>query len=103
TLETLVMMRPHSFWHKDIDRLFEAYSGRDLKIFLVAEAARHGTPVATRDWTPEDRVHLFEIDVPVSYYGDEDTETLCRGWIREKGIRGTLWAEEGRPMLSWGE
>jgi len=84
-----------------IDRIFESYRGSDLKVLVVGVSSMHYPPSLTRDWTPNDKVHIIEVDVPCSYYGDGREYALCQTWIRGGAVRGTLWVEHSRPMESW--
>ena len=85
------------YWMKDILCSLIALS----KTTLVGVSGKHYPPSLTRDWTPNDKVHIMEVDVPCSYYGDEREYALCQTWIRGGAVRGTLWVEHSRPMESW--
>jgi hypothetical protein len=100
TLETLCFLRPE-LTATHIDDLFARYRGRHLDIVLVDVNANHVTPKDTRDWDNEDRVTIWETDVPKSYYGDEDDMVLCDGWIWSHGVQGTLWTQDKRRMIEW--
>ncbi|PSN59599.1 hypothetical protein BS50DRAFT_626555 [Corynespora cassiicola Philippines] len=102
-LETLVFLRHPHLEAKYIDRIFEGYLGKHVDVVLVDVNANHRTPEGTRDWKEHDRVTIWETDVPKSYYGDDDDLILCDAWIWEQGVRGTLWEQEKRRMLSWSE
>ena len=99
-LEVLVAFR-EGMAASSIDRIFESYRGGDLKALVVGVSSKHHPLSLTRDWTPNDKVHIMEVDVPCSYYGDEREYALCQTWIRGGAIRGTLWVEHSRPMESW--
>lgn len=101
SLERLVVKRCSKLSRGHIEYIFEAYDGAYLDVLFVHVAAKHGTPEGSRDFKPDDKVHLYELDVPTSYYGDEDESALCREWIWQKALHGTLWAEEGRKMENW--
>ncbi|KAF2806731.1 uncharacterized protein BDZ99DRAFT_347929, partial [Mytilinidion resinicola] len=82
-----------------IEDVFNAYTGPALRVMLVAEAMDHGPPRGGRDFHEDDRVKFYEVDVPTSYYGDENDEhPLCYEFIREGGVRGTVWGEKARKM-----
>ncbi|KAH6852854.1 hypothetical protein BKA58DRAFT_60767 [Alternaria rosae] len=101
SLQTLVMMRPFNLAAKDIDTLFRSYDGRSLDVVLVDVNSNHRTPEKTRNWTGQDAVRIWEADVPISFYGDDDDIILCDAWIWNHGVGGTLWSQDRRRMASW--
>ncbi|KAF1952780.1 hypothetical protein CC80DRAFT_495104 [Byssothecium circinans] len=103
SLEFLVCLRPEDLQASHIDKLFERYNGHHLDVVLVDVNANHAVPINTRDWKDDDTVKVWELDVPKSYYGDEDDLVLCDSWIWQHGVQGTLWTQEKRRMLSWSE
>lgn len=103
SLDTLVTLRPPELDAFEIGALFNWYKGHHLDVILVDVSANHGTPKATREWKPDDTVKIWEVDVPKSYYGDENDLILCDGWIWRHGVRGTLWDQHKRRMKCWKE
>ncbi|KAJ4345817.1 uncharacterized protein N0V89_011952 [Didymosphaeria variabile] len=103
SLETLFILRPKILLARHIDELFNRYNGRHIDIVFVDVNDNHLTPKYTRDWTPEDRVTIWEADVPKSFYGDDDDLILCDNWIWEHGVYGGLWDQDKRRMRSWSE
>jgi hypothetical protein len=103
SLEVLICLRPEHLEAFHIDELFARYKGQHLDIVFVDVSANHVTPRDTRDWKDDDKITMWEVDVPKSYYGDEDDVVLCDGWIWTHGVQGTLWGQEKRRMLSWTE
>jgi hypothetical protein len=103
SLRMLVMMRPVILEAKDIDIIFTAYNGKSLDTVLVDVNSNHRTPQGTRSWKDNDTVRIWEVDVPVSFYGDEDDIVLCDDWIWTHGVQGTLWSQDKRRMASWEE
>ncbi|KAF2109370.1 hypothetical protein BDV96DRAFT_604711 [Lophiotrema nucula] len=104
SLEQLIFLRPEEFEASEINEWFDKVRGRHhLDIVLVDVNANHRTPEGTRDWTPEDRVRVWEVDVPKSYYGDADDLELCDGWIWNHAVAGTLWTQAKRRMECWSE
>ncbi|KAF1934905.1 hypothetical protein EJ02DRAFT_460830 [Clathrospora elynae] len=103
SLRTLVLIRPIDLTAKNIDTMFEAYKGKSLDVVLIDVNSNHRTPKETRSWKVDDAVRLWEADVPVSFYGDEDELILCDNWIWTHGVKGTLWSQEKRRMASWEE
>ncbi|KAF2653693.1 hypothetical protein K491DRAFT_694525 [Lophiostoma macrostomum CBS 122681] len=109
SLETLMFLRSPKMTSESVDDIFDAFSDfgaerlAPLDLVLVDVSANHGTPRGTRDWTDEDAVRIWEVNVPKSYYGDEDDLILCDGWIWENAVRGTLWESEKVRMKSSSE
>ncbi|KAL1604010.1 hypothetical protein SLS60_005602 [Paraconiothyrium brasiliense] len=103
SLETLFILRPKLLHARHIDELFDRYNGRHIDIVFVDVNENHLTPKYTRDWTPEDHVTIWEADVPMSYYGDDDELILCDDWIWTHGVYGGLWDQDKRRMRSWSE
>ena len=103
SLQTLVMMRPLELAAKDIDVMFRSYNGKSLDTILIDVNSNHRTPKETRSWKDTDAVRIWEVDVPVSFYGDEDEIVLCDNWIWTHGVKGTLWSQDKRRMASWEE
>jgi len=103
SLRTLVFMRPLDLGAQNIETVFISYKGKSLDVVLVDVNSNHRTPPKTRNWNDDDTVRIWEADVPVSFYGDDDDVLLCDNWIWNHGVRGTLWTQEKRRMASWGE
>ncbi|KAF2028080.1 hypothetical protein EK21DRAFT_114136 [Setomelanomma holmii] len=103
TLETLVFLRPYELLRTDIDSIFEFYKGKSLDIILVDVNSNHRTPTGTRTWGLNDTVRIWEVDVPTSFYGDEDELVLCDNFIWTHGVQGTLWNTSKRRMASWAD
>ena len=61
-LEVLVTFR-EGMSASSIDQIFESYCGSDLKVLVVGVSSKHHPPSLTRDWTPNDKVHIMEVDV----------------------------------------
>lgn len=102
-LQTLVILRPVDLNAADIDGLFTAYIGQSLDIVLVDVNSNHRTPENTRNWTDSDKVRIWEVDVPTSFYGDDDNLILCDSWIWAHATKGTLWSQANRKMVSWSD
>jgi hypothetical protein len=103
SLQMLVMLRPLNLAAKDIDTIIKAYDGNSLDVVLVDVNSNHRTPNQTRSWTEKDRVRIWEADVPISFYGDDDEIILCDNWMWTHGVNGTLWRQDKRRMVSWEE
>jgi hypothetical protein len=109
SLETLLFLRAPDMAASCLDTIFDSFSVQrasrqaPLDLLLVDVSANHITPSNSRDWTEDDPVRVWEVDVPKSYYGDEDDLILCDAWIWENAVQGTLWRTVKRRMKSWGE
>ncbi|KAF1996307.1 hypothetical protein P154DRAFT_525722 [Amniculicola lignicola CBS 123094] len=103
SLETLFVLRELELDRLDIDAIFNHYKGKSLDVVLIDVSANHQTPTGTREWRDDDIVRIWEIDVPKSYYGDEDDLILCDLWVWEHAVAGTLFAQEKRRMRSWNQ
>jgi hypothetical protein len=103
SLEMLVFLCPIELSAIDIDTMFKAYKGKSLDIVLVDVDSNFCTLQGTRSWTTEDTVRIWEAEVPINFYSDDDPHTLCDSWIWTHGVKGTLWSQEKRRMASWEE
>jgi hypothetical protein len=103
SLQTLVFLRPLELMSSDIELLFSSYKGKSLDVVLVDVNSNHKTPAGTRNWSADDAVHIWEIDVPTSFYGDEEELILADTYIWTHSVNGTLWSKEKRRMASWVE
>jgi hypothetical protein len=81
--------------------LFAVHTSRNLDIVLVDVNSNHGTPTRARDWGEDDAVRIWEVDVPVSFYGDDSELVVCDDWIWTHAVRGSLWGCEKRRMVAW--
>ncbi|KAF2009895.1 hypothetical protein BU24DRAFT_427930 [Aaosphaeria arxii CBS 175.79] len=52
------------------------------------------------DWKDTDPIRYWEVDIPVSYYGDEKTSAMCERWIWENGLRGSLFNSDKSLMMT---
>ena len=103
SLEMLFIIRPEVLTKRHIDELFTRYNGRHLDIVFVDLNNNHATPRRTREWTADDKVTIWEADVPVGFYGDDEDLILTDNWIWTHGVRGDLWEQDKRRMRSWAE
>lgn len=103
SLETLVLFRPVELTASMIETFFDSYRGKSLDIILFENNFNHRTPEGTREWRSNDAVRIWEADVPLSFYGDDEPSVLCDQWMWNQGIAGTLWSQTQRRMMSWAE
>jgi hypothetical protein len=103
SLEALMVLRDGEMDAMDIEDMFKRISPKrtpPLDIVFVGVSTDHVTPEGTRKWSPDDSITFWEIDVPKSYYGDEDDLILCDSWLWEHAMRGTLFIQQKRRMRS---
>lgn len=100
SLETMVMFRPRNLDDWFIERLNTFYEGQSLDVVLVDVNSNHGPPKGEWAWEDDDRVRIWEVDVPTSFYGDSSDFSLCQDFIWQHGIAGTLWDQDMRRMSS---
>jgi hypothetical protein len=103
SLETLILLRPRGLRSADIDRIFSSYKGKSLDVILVDVNSNHRTPNGARNTSNNDAVRMWEMDVPVSFYGDANELVLCDDYIWTHGVGGTLWQQSKRRMASWAD
>lgn len=103
SLEMLFIIRPKRLKAEHIDEFFNRYTGSHIDVVLVDVNNNHRTPRSTRDWSPDDRVTIWEADAPTSFYGDEEDLIVSDEWIWTHGVRGDLWDQQKRRMRSWRE
>jgi hypothetical protein len=101
SLEIFFFLRDPDMEAADIDVLFDNNKCRHLDVVLVDVNANHCTPKWSREWEEDDKVEIWEVDVPKSYYGDDDDLILCDSWFWMQGVRGTLFGIEKRRMECW--
>lgn len=75
-------------WRKQFDRVTQP---RSLNIVLVNVEAEHRVLVGRDSGKKDDQMQVRELNVPTSYYGDEDPILLCQQWTK----RGVL---HGKPV-----
>ena len=102
-LQQFVFLRPPAMTATHINRWMDLYTGKSLDIILVDVSANHATPPGTRVCDDEDNVKIWEVDVPTSFYGDDDDLILCDNYIWTHAVNGTLWTEDKRRMASWAD
>jgi hypothetical protein len=103
SLETLVFLRPPELRSADIDLIFSSYKGKSLDVILVDVNSNHRTPNGAETTSNNEVVRIWEMDVPVSFYGDEDEIILCDNYIWTHGVSGALWQQSKRRMASWAD
>ena len=75
-----------------------ATTQKPIEVLVVNVSTEHPREIprwAWRDADPEMKMRVMVYDVPTSFYGDEDSITLCQDWVKAAALRGTLWDWEG--------
>jgi hypothetical protein len=98
-LETLILTRSDGLEEVDLKREWRRHCGdekRGLCVFLVNVQSDHRVLMGREGWKEEDSVVVREVNVPISYYGDEDHVELCQEWVERKMLSG-----EVETTLTW--
>ena len=66
---------------------------RKLEILLINVYSQHRDPVGREGWSDTDDAKVREINVPTSYYGDEDPIEICQEWVKRRVLRGETSAQ----------
>jgi hypothetical protein len=98
-IETVVLTRSDGLEEVDIKREWrkqfdEATEARSLSIVLVNVEAEHKVLVGRDSWKEDDKMQVRELNVPTSYYGDEDPIVLCQQWTKRNVLHG-------EPVAYW--
>ena len=90
-LETLVLTRTDGLEEVDIKGKWRNCCGdekRELNIVLVNVESGHRAPMGQEGWKSDDGVVVTQLNVPISYYGDETEIDLCQWWVKRRILRG---------------
>ncbi|KAF2454014.1 hypothetical protein BDY21DRAFT_353820 [Lineolata rhizophorae] len=122
-LETVVLAMPEGLLEVDVlDQLARCFSrvpaaadgraeggarssddaARTLRFLIVNTALEHVMPLRASLWKdvrPDAALQVVQVDVPVSFYGDDSVIDLCQEWIRDKAILGSIWDAKGRVLV----
>ncbi|KAG0646151.1 hypothetical protein D0Z07_8430 [Hyphodiscus hymeniophilus] len=91
--ETLVLTRCDGLEETDIKLEWTKNCGqRPLEVLIVNIEGGHRNPLGRKSWK-EDSVVVKEMNVPTSYYGDEDEIELCQEWVKRRVLRGVKPAD----------
>lgn len=97
-IETVVLTRSDFLEEIDIkrewERLHQNEEMRPVKFVLMNVEAVHRIPLGRDRWKEDDKVKVKELNVPISYYGDEDEIVLCQQWVKRKFL-------SGEPVADW--
>lgn len=98
-LETVVLTRSDGLNKVDIKREWrkkfdEEIQVKALDVVLVNVEAEHQVPMGSDEWKENDVIQVRDLDVPTSYYGDDDVITLCQQWVMRRIL-------QGEPVVNW--
>ncbi|KAH7413466.1 hypothetical protein BKA64DRAFT_703570 [Cadophora sp. MPI-SDFR-AT-0126] len=72
---------------------FKKGEERPLDVLLVNVDAEHTIPLGFERWKKEDKMQVRILNVPISYYGDEDLRVICQQWVKRRILQGIPLAE----------
>jgi hypothetical protein len=96
-LQTLVLTRSDGLDSADIKQEWRDCCGdneRGLNVVIVNVESEHRVPMGKERWEEGDKLVVREVNVPISYYGDENNAELCQEWVKRRMLRG-------EPVDSW--
>ncbi|GKT89531.1 hypothetical protein Ct61P_07381 [Colletotrichum tofieldiae] len=109
SLEHVVLARPLDVGTANIKddynhmlKKFDHLVPRKLKIVL-ADVESDLPEVQTANWAeydPEGLIAVEKYHIPTSFYGDEEADELCCGWVKTAALNGSIWAWEGQPVVA---
>ncbi|KAK0122472.1 hypothetical protein ONS95_010704 [Cadophora gregata] len=67
---------------------------RRLDFLLVNVDAEHTIPLGWERRRKEDKLQVRILNVPISYYGDEDLVVICQHWVKRRVLQGV-------PVEGW--
>lgn len=90
-LETLVFTRADGLDEVDMKVEWKKHckdERRGLEIVLVNVQSGHREVAGRERWKDKDKIRITEVNVPTSYYGDDDPICLCQDWVKRRMLRG---------------
>jgi len=72
-------------WRIQFDKAEEV---RPLEIVLVNVESDHPYFICKEKWTENDKLRIREMNMPISYYGDEDCIVRCQQWVKRRFLAG---------------
>jgi len=102
-LEAVVLTRSDGLEDLDFRREWEKHCGgdknaRDANFVFVNIQTHHRLRGGLAYSEEKGKVGVWEVNVPTSYYGDDDAIELCQNWVRRKMLGGenvSNWMREG--------
>jgi len=96
-IETVVLTRADGLMEVDMKQewknQFVGEEVRPLEVLLVNVDAEHTIPLGFERWKKEDKMQVRILNVPISYYGDEDLIVICQQWVKRRILQGVPIAE----------
>lgn len=90
-LDTLVLTRADGLDETDIMVGLRLRNGdAQLCVILVNVENDHPTLLGKDTWMEKERKEIREVNVPTSFYGDDDVIELCQEWVERRLLRGDV-------------
>jgi hypothetical protein len=100
-LEAVVLTRADGLEEVDLRREWETHgnkNAKDVNFVLVNIQAHHRLRGELVYSEVEGKVGVWEVNVPTSYYGDDNAMDLCQDWVERRMLSGESvrdWMREG--------
>lgn len=106
-IETVVLTRSDGIDEVDIQQMWrnQFTNKEDMRplIIVLANVESDQRLLRGRDtWTKDEKLKVETLNIPISYYGDEDIVELCQVWIKRQFLLGTLfseWSLDGKAQI----
>jgi hypothetical protein len=85
----------------NIKQIYFTRTNRPIKIILADVELHQPYAVDLSDWSkldPDGNMYIALYNVPTSYYGDDDNDAVCAGWVRLAALNGSLWGWTGERL-----
>jgi len=90
-LDTLILTRADGVNETDIMEGLRLRDGdTQLSVIFVNVENDHPTLRGKHNWTEKERKRIREVNVPTSFYGDDDVVELCQQWVKRRLLRGEV-------------
>ncbi|KAE8441556.1 hypothetical protein EG329_004675 [Mollisiaceae sp. DMI_Dod_QoI] len=98
-IETLVLTRSDGLYETDLKQTWKNQFDdegevRSLDILLANVESDHPPLIGEDRWNEDDRLKVRILNVPISYYGDEDSIVACQQYVKRKFL-------SGEPVTNW--
>ncbi|KAF5518427.1 hypothetical protein CGCA056_v010991 [Colletotrichum aenigma] len=104
SLDQVVFVRPAvvevAYVKEKAQDFLSAATSKRIKVTLANVENEMPEVVTTRwaEYDPENRMTVEKYCIPTSFYGDDDTSTVCCDWVKAAALRGSIWDWEGQPV-----
>jgi hypothetical protein len=100
-LDVLVLTQADSLDGLNFKAEYFSRTSRRLNVFLANASFEQPELSHRQHWASSDKDEKMSVtlyDIPLSYYGDENTADACRNWVKDEAIRGAMWDWHGCPV-----